>query len=63
MLTADLLPRPQAGDGEAFRELAESRRLELHLHRRRMLGSTTTATGSTCVLERSHVGGSTASER
>src|SRR5215472_10668797 len=39
MATADRLSRAQAGDGEAFRELAESHRRELQVHCYRMLGS------------------------
>jgi RNA polymerase sigma-70 factor (TIGR02960 family) len=39
MLTGDLLSRARAGDGEAFRELAESHRRELQVHCYRMLGS------------------------
>jgi RNA polymerase sigma-70 factor (TIGR02960 family) len=39
MVTADLLARARAGDGEAFRELAESHRRELLVHCYRMLGS------------------------
>src|SRR4051794_27377960 len=39
MLTADLLSRARAGDGEAFRELAGSHRRELQVHCYRMLGS------------------------
>src|SRR5579864_3067019 len=39
MVTADLLARARAGDGEAFRELAESHRRELQVHCYRMLGS------------------------
>src|SRR5262244_3221465 len=39
METADLLSRAQAGDGEAFRELADSHRRELQVHCYRMLGS------------------------
>jgi RNA polymerase sigma-70 factor (ECF subfamily) len=38
-VTADLLSRARAGDGEAFRELAESHRRELQVHCYRMLGS------------------------
>jgi RNA polymerase sigma-70 factor (TIGR02960 family) len=39
MVTADLLSRARAGDGEAFRELAESHQRELQVHCYRMLGS------------------------
>jgi RNA polymerase sigma-70 factor (TIGR02960 family) len=39
MVTADLLARARDGDGEAFRELAESHRRELQVHCYRMLGS------------------------
>jgi RNA polymerase sigma-70 factor (TIGR02960 family) len=39
MVTADLLSRARAGDGQAFRELAESHRRELQVHCYRMLGS------------------------
>src|SRR5512139_1117823 len=39
MVTADLLSRARAGDGGAFRELAESHRRELQVHCYRMLGS------------------------
>ena len=39
MVTADLLSRARAGDGEAFRELAEFHRRELLVHCYRMLGS------------------------
>jgi RNA polymerase sigma-70 factor (ECF subfamily) len=39
MVTADLLARARAGDGEAFRELAESYRREVQVHCYRMLGS------------------------
>ena len=39
MVTADRLSRARAGDGEAFRELAESHRRELQVHCYRMLGS------------------------
>jgi RNA polymerase sigma-70 factor (ECF subfamily) len=38
-VTSDLLSRARAGDGEAFRELAESHRRELQVHCYRMLGS------------------------
>ena len=39
MVPADLLARARAGDGEAFRELAESHWRELQVHCYRMLGS------------------------
>jgi RNA polymerase sigma-70 factor (ECF subfamily) len=39
MVTADLLSRARAGDGEAFGELAGSHRRELQVHCYRMLGS------------------------
>src|ERR1700677_1515168 len=39
MMTADLLCRARAGDGEAFRELAGPHRRELQVHCYRMLGS------------------------
>jgi DNA-directed RNA polymerase specialized sigma24 family protein len=39
MVTADLLSRARAGDGEAFRELAESHRRDLQVYCYRMLGS------------------------
>src|SRR6476469_6943332 len=38
MVTADLLSRARAGDGEAFRELAESHRRGLQVHCYRLLG-------------------------
>jgi hypothetical protein len=46
MVTADLLSRAQAGDGEAFRELTESHRRELPVHSYRMLGCTRIAIGN-----------------
>ena len=39
MAAGDLLARARSGDGEAFRELAESHRRELQMHCYRMLGS------------------------
>jgi RNA polymerase sigma-70 factor (TIGR02960 family) len=39
MATAELMSRARAGDGDAFRELVEPHRRELHLHCYRMLGA------------------------
>ena len=39
MVTADLIARARAGDGDAFREVAKPHLRELQVHCYRMLGS------------------------
>src|SRR5262249_30155814 len=46
MVRGDLLSRARAGDGEAFRELAEAYRRELQVHRYPRLGSPQDAAGA-----------------
>ena len=52
MVTADLISRARAGDGDAFRELTEPYLRELQVHCYRVLGSFADAEDRICAMTR-----------